>query len=77
MQFFWSKTASGDHAGDSRRGWPASLAIAASLEVVLQGLPSGQGFRCEEVPRAEGAVVAIAIDDEDDGQLHDLRIWIR
>ncbi len=25
------------------------------VEVVLQGLPRGQGFRCEEAPRAEGS----------------------
>ena len=36
-----------------------------ALDVVLQGLARGQGFRCEEAPRAEGAVVAIDIDDED------------
>ena len=28
-------------------------------------MPRGQGFRCEEAPRDEGAVVAIDIDDED------------
>ncbi len=56
--------------GDPRVGsHDEQIGDPLALEVVLQGLPRGQGFRCEEAPRAEGAVVAIDIDDEDLKQL--------